>query len=84
MRIKNPNWSEHQLKCVLYWQGSARKKLKEKCIQFLKEFKGYHIEACPEAMGVNVFETMEKVGVVLERTPKIVTYQVAMAGVRRF
>ena len=28
MRAKHPKWSERQLRCCLYWQGGARKRLK--------------------------------------------------------
>jgi hypothetical protein len=35
---------------------------------------------CPEAMGINVTATMQKLGITL---PKTVTYQVALAGTRQ-
>ena len=34
----------------------------------------------PEACGVNITETMKKIGVNLEWPPRSVTYQVAIAG----
>ncbi len=30
MKVKHPDWSKRQLRCCLYWQGSARKNLKQK------------------------------------------------------
>lgn len=82
MRLIHPDWSEYQLRCVLYWQGSARKMLKQHIVSFLKENKGYSIETCPEAMGVNITETMAHAGVVLEWPPENVTYQIALAGIK--
>ena len=37
---------------------------------------------CPEAMGVNVTETMKNVGIILEWPPETVTYQIVIAGSR--
>lgn len=82
MREKHPDWSPHQLQCVLYWQGTARKKLKEHITEFLKFHPEYHAETCPEAMGVNISKTMYDVGVKLEWPPVNVAYQIAMAGVK--
>jgi len=83
MKVKQPNWSEHQLRCVLYWQGSARKHLKEHIIKFMKENRNYSIETCPEAMGVNLTETMENAGIILEWMPENVAYQIALAGIKK-
>jgi predicted metal-binding protein len=83
MSALHPEWSQRQLECCLYWQGTARKKLKEQIFDF--EFNidhiGYKIIACPEAMGVNVTETMKGIGELLEWPPTTKTYQVAIAGI---
>lgn len=81
MRAKHSNWSERQLRCVLYWQNSARKQLKRHIIEFLRQHRGYRVEPCPEAMGVNVTETMKNAGVILEWPPENVVYQIALVGV---
>lgn len=85
MKAKHPDWSEYQLRCVLYWQGGARKHLKAHILDFLREHQsqGYRIETCPEAMGVNITETMKSAGVILEWPPQNVTYQIALAGIRK-
>lgn len=84
MRAKHPDWSKRQLECCLYWQGTARKKLKER-IEIFKRLAGerYVVNAVPEAMGVNVTETMKRVGVELEWPPINVAHQVAMAGMEK-
>ena len=84
MREKHPDWSKRQLECCLYWQGTARKKLKE-LIEIFKKLVPvgtgwYSITTVPEAMGINVTETMKRVGIELEWPPVNVAYQIAMAG----
>jgi len=80
MKAKHPNWSERQLYCCLYWQGSARKALREEIKKFLLLHPETIIADTPEAMGVNITETMKNVGIILEWPPKSVAYQVVLAG----
>lgn len=84
MRAKLPDWSKRQLECCLYWQGTARKLLKER-IEIFARLTGrkYIVNTVPEAMGVNVTETMKRVGIELEWPPVNVAYQIAMAGILR-
>ena len=81
MRANHPDWSKRQVECCLYWQSAARKKLKERIneFKFLADER-YIVSYPPEAAGVNVTETMKRVGVELEWPPVNVVYQVAMAG----
>jgi len=82
MRTKHPDWSERQLACCLYWQGTARKQLRAEVRKFLQERgAGWKICDCPEAQGVNLTETMKSLGIELEWPPKTVTYQIVLAGV---
>jgi len=89
-RMKNlhPDWSRRQLECCLYWQGTARKRLQEEIISFKLSLLNHPfsgaiaIIACPEAMGVNVTETMKSIGEILEWPPITKTYQVAIAGAK--
>jgi predicted metal-binding protein len=80
MRQKHPDWSERQLSCCLYWQGTARKKLRENVANFELIYPEYTVSHCPEAMGVNLTETMKQVGVELEWPPRETAYQIALAG----
>lgn len=81
IRAKGKEWSEHQLRCVLYWQPKARKQLERQITDFVKLYPSYQVERCPEAMGVNITATLESVGVLLEWPPVKVARQVALAGV---
>ena len=85
MREKHPDWSKRQLECCLYWQGTARKQLKERIEMFnfltVMASEAYSITTVPEAMGVNVTETMRKVGIILEWPPVNVAYQIALAAI---
>lgn len=78
MRVKHPNWSEYQLACCLYWQSKARKPLQK----YIKDhtLPGMFMTICPEALGINVTETLKHVGITLEWPPKHYAYQVAMSG----
>jgi hypothetical protein len=82
MRSRHPAWSERQLRCCLYWQPKARKELRAEIRAFLDKHKGYRVVTCPEAMGVNVTETMRHIGENLEWPPQRYAYQVAIAGKR--
>ncbi len=66
-KIAHPEYSERQCRNLLYWQGGVKKRLRQRAYTC----EGL-ILAVPEACGVHVFETMERVGIVLERYPQIV------------
>lgn len=88
MRDKHPDWSKRQLECCLYWQNGARKELRKKIELFQSAFKGitgkeHIITIVPEAMGVNVTETMKKVGIEIEWPPVNIAFQIAFGGIRK-
>ena len=80
MKKKHPEWSERQLRCCLYWQQTARKFLKKEIKKFLKTHPDFFIVKNPEAAGVNLTETMKKVGIFLEWPPEEKTFQIVLAG----
>ena len=83
MRAAHPEWSHRQLVCCLYWQSTARKQLMAKIKEFLREHPGYSVEACPEAMGVDVTQTLGNEGFKLEWPPEKWACQVALAGIKK-
>ncbi|HYE80855.1 MAG TPA: hypothetical protein VEG39_01675 [Clostridia bacterium] len=83
MRRLHPEWSERQVRCCLYWQSGSRKQLSQEIKKFMYEHRGYRVETCPEAMGVNVTATAANAGIILEWPPETVTYQVALAAIER-
>lgn len=91
MRRAHPDWSRRQTECCLYWQGTARRRLKDEIERFLStEWYDYglrrmmfKIETCPEAHGLNVTATMAAIGRILEWPPREKTYQVAVAYAER-
>jgi predicted metal-binding protein len=91
MRRRHPGWSDRQLRCCLYWQGTARKQLRDKVRRALLEAQRYSIrergvwsvEYVPEAMGMNVTATCAQIGIDLEWPPERVVRQVAFIGLRR-
>ena len=82
LKAKHPDWTQRQLACCLYWQPKARQNLLQAIKDFAKLHPSLFITASPEAMGVNVTETMRRAGVQLEWPPVARTYQVAVAGTR--
>ena len=77
----HPEWSKRQAECCLYWQGTARKRLKHEIYRFSAEkYKNTGVITCPEATGINVTATMKSLGVELEWPPKDFTCHVAIAG----
>jgi len=76
MRAKHPNWTDRQCACCLYWQGTARKHLREKVAQV----RGLRIISTPEAQGVNLTATMRTAGIELEWPPVKMAYQIVLAG----
>lgn len=83
MKGVHPEWSDRQAKCCLYWQGTARKKLRQTVELFQCTYSDLRIIYIPEATGVNVTETMRSIGKELEWPPVNWTYQVALAGTTR-
>ena len=86
MRTLHPAWSQRQLECCLYWQPRARLELKHEIKRFLLLTMGCDPSAfadtCPEAGGVNVTQTLARVGIDLEWPPKKIVRQVAFGGFR--
>lgn len=85
MKLLHPDWTAKQCKCLLYWQGTVRKKLNTNSKIFtydIKEETGYwhDYELIPEAMGVDVFKTMKCHGIKLERNPENYVYKVSFIG----
>lgn len=81
MKLLHPDWSERQLRCVLYWQGSARKQLWNEANKWLDDHPEYEATQCPEGQGVNVIRTLSAVGVRLIFPPKKIVNLVVFAAI---
>lgn len=80
MQEKHPQWTDRQLRNPLYWQGTARKLLKEGIQEFLQDHLTYIVVTCPEALGLMVTDTVSQLGVELHWPPMETAYQVALGG----
>ena len=82
MRGLHPDWSDNQLKCVLYWQNGVKKKLRDLCEDFIFDNMGEKLiySICPEAMGLHVFSTIRKLGYKISKNIKEKVYKVALIG----
>lgn len=80
MREKHPNWTDRQCRNLLYWQNGVRSRLRKKAEAFSIPFMGDVVLDIPEANGVNIFETMEKHGVVLEKHKPSIIRKIMLVG----
>ena len=81
MQSVHPKWSERQCRCVLYWQPTSRKQLKERARVSMARLGLNAIALVPEAMGVNVYATARLAGLRLERIRGLKTCRhVALIG----
>lgn len=83
MAVRHPEWSQKQIYCVRYWQGTARARLRKEVLAFRQAHpdKNWTVEETPEAMGVDVTATMKTAGVALIWPPGDTVYHVALAGI---
>ena len=80
MKARHRNWSDRQARCVLYWQGSVNKTLREECeLYALQRELIYNL--CPEAMGVNVIKTCKAFGIPIKPRPTDTVFKVGMLGI---
>ena len=72
-KLKHLGYSERQARNLIYWQNGVRSRLRKKAYPDYPNRPADRIVLeIPEACGVNVFETMAKVGIVIDRHPDIV------------
>ena len=83
MKDRHPDWTDPQLRNVRYWQEIARMHLRAEVKKFKEQYPEYTISFGPEAMGINVTETMKNIGIQLEWPPMNYVYKIAIAGVKK-
>lgn len=70
MKLIHPEWTERQCRNLLYWQPSVKYRLRNKAYAYWGG--DCTVLEIPEACGINVFATLSKVGVIIDRNPIIV------------
>ncbi len=78
MLEEHPDWTKKQARCVLYWQSSVKKRLRQEVSKW--ERKGYVGTLIPEAMGVHVLRTGRKIGIDIKRNPEKFVYKIVLVG----
>jgi len=81
MKERHPGWTDRQVRNPLYWQGTARKQLKQGINDFLHDHLTYIVIRCPEACGVLITKTVAPLGIELSWPPQETAYQVALGGI---
>jgi len=74
----HPEWSEKKAKCSRYWQKHVKALLREKIYSVTQNNQIFTF--LPEAMGVDVFKTAKKLGIILKKRPKTIVYKIALVG----
>lgn len=89
MRIKHPDWTERQLRNVLYWQAKSKKELKKQVNNLIVQMKEKHnLElnaycTMPESLGIHVYNTMRRHNLFLEKIRHLKTARfVAFVGTK--
>jgi predicted metal-binding protein len=83
LRASHPHWTEKQVQDWNLWHVEARDALRASITEFLADHPDYTVVKCPEAMGVNITETVKAAGIQLEWQQPIKTiHRIALAGVR--
>ena len=86
MKAKHPRWTKRQCENSRHWQNSVLARLRREVKFNLGRsplFEGSNSLVAtyvPEAMGVNVTETMKSVGLVLEWPPVKIVHKIAFVG----
>jgi len=84
MKIKHPKWSKKQCGCVLYWQSTSRKEMRERVKYALRRVEADTVVEVPEAMGVNVYATGAINGFYLDRIRNLkICKHVSLLGVKK-
>ena len=80
MLFAHTDWSDRQAKCVLYWHGTVKKRLREKTEAFIQSHPGAVYTLLPEAMGVNVIVTARRLGIPIEIKPENIVHKISLVG----
>lgn len=81
MKTLHPDWTDRQCRCLLYWQGTVNKRLKQEVNKVLVNKKlGNIVEFNPEGAGVNVTLTCFYSDIKLEWPPRKYVYKLALVG----
>ncbi|MCP8323816.1 MAG: hypothetical protein L6N96_06545 [Candidatus Methylarchaceae archaeon HK02M2] len=84
MKELHPSWSNRKARCLLYWQGSVKKKLRDEALSFISSQEDdWILLETPEANGVDVFKTCERVGLILEKNPRKIVWKILIIGKRK-
>ena len=80
-KLQHPDRTDRQIRCVLYWQGTSKKQLRERVSYAISVLKTDAFSFAPESLGVNVYTTCLRSGLKLELIRKLKTCRhIALLG----
>ena len=81
MKLRHPQWTERQLRNVLYWQPKSKKEMRERAVDFAFKIGADSICYMGEAAGVNLYATCALSGLKLEKIKGLkICRHVALVG----
>lgn len=83
MKVLHPDWTEHQIVCPLYWQGTSKKMLRAEMAKFHEKYPDLLVlprNSHVENHGWNITESMARIGEHLEWPARNVAYELTIAG----
>jgi len=81
MLAEHHDWSGKMCRNSRYWQSTVVAELRMAVIHFrMSQNKDLVWSLKPEAMGVDVFETLGKLGIPIQRNPQKLVFKVALVG----
>ncbi len=81
MRKLHPNWTHNQLINSRYWQGTDKKNHKQFIAKFNILYPEYIVTTWPEALGVNLIETLKQINIDLKFPIEDISYRISLAGI---
>ena len=84
MRVKHPDWTERQLRNVLYWQRVSKKQARNRGGAWAQLVGADYVCTLGEAAGVNLFATARISGLKLEKIRRLkVCRHIVIVGWRK-
>ena len=80
MKTGHPGGSVRKLECISYWQKMAKKELNRTANEVCRLNAGTICNTCPEALGVDMIATGQKLGLPIQPKPGDTIFRIALVG----
>ncbi len=80
-KLEHPDWTEFQLRNSRHWQGTDKRIHKIAIAEFNKMYPEFIVTKDPEALGVNLIETLKQINIELQFPTIDKVYRTSLAGI---